>query len=268
MVFWYIVLATAAGSIVSVLVAATLTVGLLDRITRSLVSLSAGVLLGTALLHVLPEAFSHGHGHVHRIGQQVHHHATPAILFATLLGGILFFWLLEKIELHRHGHVPPPALAGPPPTGRGALTVLVGDGIHNFCDGVVIASAFLADPALGVTTALAMAAHEIPQEAGDYIVLLNTGFTRARALLWNAASGLLAVAGGMAGYALVGSFDGVLPYLLVTAASSFLYVAMTDLLPQLQQRLPPGDTFAQLALLATGLGVVGLARALLQGPAH
>ncbi len=272
MTLLYIVLATAAGGLLSVLIAATLTVALLGRVVKSLVSLSAGVLLATALLQVLPEAFESvagAAGHAHRIGEVVHHHPTAMTLFATLLGGLLFFWLLEKAELYRHvhhhegdGHDHHHHFDAQQ-AGRGGLAVLVGDGVHNFCDGVIIAAAFLADPALGVITALAVAMHEIPQEVGDFIVLLNAGFNRRRALLFNLLSGAAAVLGGVVGYFLVGPFESLLPYLLVAASSSFIYVAVADLLPQLQQRLSGRETAVQVAWLVAGLGIVVLARALL-----
>ena len=199
MTLFYIVIATLAGGVLSVFIAASLTVALLGKVVKGMVSLSAGVLLGTALLHVLPEAFESQAG--------------ARELFLTLLGGLLFFWLLEKAELYRHvhhhegdGHHHHHHFDAQQ-AGRGGLSVLVGDSIHNFCDGVIIAAAFLADPGLGVVTALAIVAHEIPQEAGDYIVLLNAGFTRRKALLYNALSGLAAVAGGVLGYFLVGPWE-------------------------------------------------------------
>ena len=271
MTLLYIVLATAAGGVLSVLIAATLTVGLLGRVVKSLVSLSAGVLLATALLQVLPEAFAAvAGGHAQGGGSAAnHHHPTPETLFATLLGGLLFFWLLEKVELYRHAHHHEGDGHGhhhhfdAQQAGRGGLAVLVGDGVHNFCDGVIIAAAFLADPALGVVTALAVAMHEIPQEAGDFIVLLNAGFSRARALAFNLLSGAAAVVGGVTGYYLVGPFENLLPYLLVAASSSFVYVAVADLVPQLQQRLTWRETAAQVGWLAGGVGVVMLARELL-----
>ena len=257
-----IILATAAGGLLSVVIAASLTVAVLGRVVKSLVSLSAGVLLGTALLHMLPEAFGAHADHVHRIGEEVHHHPTPTTLFATLLGGLLFFWLLEKAELYRHAH----HHEGDghdhhhhfdaQQAGRGGLAVLLGDGVHNFCDGVIIAAAFLTDPMLGWITTLAVAAHEIPQEVGDYIVLLNAGLSRARALAYNALSGLASVAGGVLGYFVVGPWKAAFPFLLVVAASSFIYVAVADLMPQLQRRLSWRDTASQLAWMATGLGLV------------
>jgi zinc and cadmium transporter len=255
MTLLYIVLATLAGGLLSVLIAASLTVGMLGRVVKSLVSLSAGVLLGTALLQVLPEAFESG--------------APPQALFATLLAGLLFFWLLEKAELYRHVHHHEGDGHGhhhhfdAQQAGRGGYSVLVGDAIHNFCDGIIIAAAFLADTTLGIATALAVVAHEIPQEAGDYIVLLNAGFSRRKALLYNAVSGLAAVAGGVLGYFLVGPWSDLLPFLLVVASSSFVYVAVADLLPQLQQRLSWRETFSQVVWLSGGLGLVLLARLLM-----
>jgi zinc and cadmium transporter len=244
----YIVLATLAGGLLSVVIAASLTVGLLARVVKSLVSLSAGVLLATALLNVLPEAFESS--------------ASPQSLFATLLAGLMFFFLLEKAELYRHthhhegdGHHHHHHFDAQQ-AGRGAWSVLLGDSIHNFCDGVIIAAAFLTDVRLGVVTSLAIIAHEIPQEVGDYIVLLNAGLSRGKALLYNALSGLSAVVGGVIGYFVVGQWEALFPYLLVVASSSFIYVAVADLIPQLQQRMPWKDTAAQLAWLAAGIGIV------------
>ncbi|MEN9417551.1 MAG: hypothetical protein RI988_1171 [Pseudomonadota bacterium] len=256
----WIVLATLAGGLLSVTIAASLTVAMLGRIVKGLVSLSAGVLLGTALLHVLPEAFESEAG--------------SRDLFLTLLAGLLFFWLLEKAELYRHvhhhegdGHHHHHHFDAEQ-AGRGGYSVLVGDSIHNFCDGVIIAAAFLADVKLGVVTALAIVAHEIPQEVGDYIVLLNAGFSRARALLFNALSGLAAVAGGVIGYFVVGPWEALFPYLLVVASSSFIYVAVADLLPQLQQRLSLRDTAVQVGWLVLGLVLVVGVTGVLHGHAH
>jgi zinc and cadmium transporter len=147
--------------------------------------------------------------------------------------------------------------------GRGGYSVLVGDSIHNFCDGVIIAAAFLASPELGVTTALAVILHEIPQEVGDTIVLINAGFSRRKALLYNALSGLAAVVGGVVGYFVVGAMQEVFPYLLVVAASSFIYVAVADLIPQMQRRLPWRDMAQQVVWIAVGLSVVILAKGLM-----
>ena len=245
MTLTYILLVTFAGGLASVTIAAMLTVGLLSRIVKHLVSLSTGVLLSTALLHVLPEAFESG--------------ADPHNLFLALLGGLMFFFLLEKAELYRHTH----HHEGDghhhhhhfdqEQAGRGGLSVLVGDSIHNFCDGIIIAAAFLADHHLGWVTAMAIVAHEIPQEVGDYIVLLNAGFTRKKALFFNAVSGMAAVVGGLVGYYVVGPWQQLFPYLLVAASSSFVYVSVADLIPQLQRRLPWKDTALQLLWLGVGI---------------
>ncbi len=248
MTLFYIVFATFMGGLLSVVVAASLTVSVLTSVVRHLVSLSAGVLLGTALLNVLPEAFEG--------------HASPQSLFATLLGGLLFFFLLEKAELYRHQHHHENDEHhhhhgfDAHQAGRGGWSVLLGDSIHNFCDGIIIAAAFLSDTRLGTVTALAIIAHEIPQEVGDYIVLLNAGLSRRKALLYNAVSGLAAVVGGVIGYFIVGPWEALFPYLLVVASSSFVYVAVADLIPQLQHRLSMKDTAAQLAWLAGGLSIV------------
>ena len=247
MILLYIVIATFVGGLLSVLVAASLTVGVLTKVVRHLVSLSAGVLLGTALLNVLPEAFESK--------------ASPRNLFATLLGGLLFFFLLEKVELYRHQHHHDGF--DRQQAGRGGWSVLMGDSIHNFCDGIIIAATFLTDLRLGTVTALAIIAHEIPQEVGDYIVLLNVGLSRNKALLDNAMSGLAAVVGGVVGCFIVGPWESLFPYLLVIASSSFVYVAVADLIPQLQHRLSFKDTAAQLAWLASGLAMVVFATSFL-----
>jgi zinc and cadmium transporter len=248
MTLLYIITATLAGGLLSVLIAASLTVKVLGRVVHHLVSLSAGVLLATALLNVLPEAFESK--------------ASPQALFATLLGGLIFFFLLEKAELYRHSH----HHQGDghhhhhhfdqQQAGRGGWSVLMGDSIHNFCDGIIIAAAFLTDFHLGLVTSLAIIAHEIPQEVGDYIVLLNAGLSRRRALLYNAMSGGAAVVGGVVGYFVVGPWAQLFPYLLVVASSSFIYVAVADLIPQLQHRLSLKDTLAQLAWLAVGMVII------------
>jgi zinc and cadmium transporter len=251
MTLLYIFIATFSGGLLSVVIAASMTASLLSRVVQHLVSLSAGVLLGTALLDVLPEAFQSK--------------ASPQSLFATLLAGLMFFFLLEKAELYRHSH----HHEGDEhhhhhgfdrkQAGRGGWSVIMGDSIHNFCDGIIIAAAFLADTRLGAVTALAIIAHEIPQEVGDYIVLLNAGFSRSRALLFNAVSGGAAVVGGVIGYFVVGPWEALFPYLLVIASSSFIYVSVADLIPQLQHRLSLKQTLAQLAWLGGGLLIVVLA---------
>ncbi len=244
-----IVLVTALAGVASVLVAATFSVALLAKMVNNMVSLSVGILLATALLHSLPEAFSMSG-------------ASPQLLFATLLAGLLGFFLLEKIALlrhdhhhegdghpHHHGHDAENA-------GRSGWMILVGDGIHNFVDGILIAAAFMADYQLGIFTAIAIIAHEIPQEIGDFIVLLNAGFSKARALLYNLICGLAAVLGGVLAYFFLEKAHAAMPYLLVISSSSFIYIAVSDLIPQMHRRPHWAESLRQTLLIACGVGFV------------
>lgn len=248
----HILLATAAAGALSVVAAAALSLTLLSRIVPRLVSLSAGLLLGTAVLHLLPEAVESG----------VDFHA----LSWTLLGGLIGFFLLEKLAILRHSHHHEGdghehheghdrAEAGP-----GGMLILVGDAIHNFADGAMIAAAFLIDIKLGWLTTLAIAAHEIPQEIGDFIVLVNAGYTRQRALAFNLLSSLAGVAGALAAYVSFGRSNELLPYVLTVSAASFIYIALADLVPDLhrQSRRHSRDSLYQTLLMIAGIGVVAL----------
>ena len=213
-----------------------------------MVSLSVGIMLSTSLLHALPEAFE----------SQADAHS----LFATLLGGLLAFFLLEKFAIlrhshhhegdghaHEHGHDVHEA-------GKAGWMILVGDGLHNFTDGILIAAAFLANPSLGLVTGLAIIAHEIPQEIGDFIVLLNAGFSRTRAYVYNLICSLLAVFGGILGYLTLGRATDMIPYVLVFASSGFIYIAVSDLMPQMQRRATMRETVPQVLLIALGVAIV------------
>lgn len=215
-----------------------------------MVSLSVGIMLSTSLLHALPEAFE----------SKADTHA----LFATLLAGLLGFFLLEKFAVlrhshhhegdghaHEHGHDRHEA-------GRSGWMILIGDGLHNFTDGILIAAAFLANPSLGVVTGLAIIAHEIPQEIGDFIVLLNAGFSRTRAFVFNLICSLLAVAGGLIGYLTLGRAADAIPYVLVFASSGFIYIAVSDLMPQMQRRATVRESIPQVLLIALGVVIVVL----------
>lgn len=230
--------------------AAWLSFGALAALVRRLVSLSAGLLLATSILHMLPEAIDSG----------VDHH----VLAWTLLLGLVAFFLLEKAAIlrhnhhhegdghaHHHGHDREEA-------GAGGWLILVGDSVHNFADGILIAAAFLADTRLGWMTAVAIAAHEIPQEVGDFIVLLNAGYSRARAFLYNALSSLAAVVGGIVGYLFLTQAEQLLPHVLVLAASGFIYVALADLIPTMQRDGNRRESIAQLALMGAGIGAIAL----------
>lgn len=213
-----------------------------------MVSLSVGILLATSLLHALPEAFESG--------------ADTHALFATLLAGLLGFFLLEKFAIlrhshhyegdghsHEHGHDAHEA-------GKSGWMILIGDGLHNFTDGILIAAAFLADPNLGLITALAIVAHEIPQEIGDFIVLLNAGFSRTRAYAYNLICSLLAVVGGVVGYLMLERATGWIPYVLVFASSGFIYIAVSDLMPQMKRRATLRETVPQILLISLGVAVI------------
>ena len=136
------------------------------------------------------------------------------------------------------------------------MMVMIGDTFHNFIDGILIAAAFLADPQLGLVTALAIIAHEIPQEVGDFLVLLNSGFTRVQALTFNLASSAAMVAGGLLGYAALNELLGIVPYLLGFVAAGMIYVAVADLIPGLHRRPELKITFLQVSLMGLGVGSV------------
>ncbi len=257
MVLASIIAANLAGGLLSVLAAALVAFAVLERWVPRLVSFAVGALLGVALLRLLPEAIASQAG-------------TQAV-FGTLLVGLLVFFLLEKLALWRHSHGAGEhahghhahASAGPS-SPVGALIVL-GDSLHNFVDGVLIAAAFLTDPALGWTTAVAVIAHEVPQEVGDFMVLLDAGYSRRRALVLNALSSLASVAGGLLGYFALRSTQHALPYILALAAAGFIYIAVADLIPNLHRRFAVKDALSQVALIALGVVVVVIAG---QGHGH
>jgi len=227
-----ITLACLAGGVLSVTAAALVMFGLPRRWLGFTVSFSTGLLLATATLHLLPEALESG--------------LTPHEVFPLLLAGILGFFALEKFALWRHAHGNPDAHPHDHecedhthnhhhPHGGETVSILVGDAFHNFTDGLLIAAAFLADPMLGWAATLAIIAHEVPQEAGDFAILLAAGWQRGRALFWNAVSSLAALAGGVIGYfALERALEWV-PHILTIAAASFLYIAVADLMPRLKR---------------------------------
>jgi zinc and cadmium transporter len=243
-----ILLATTIAGVFSITAAAVFSFALLSKMVERMVSLSVGIMLSTSLLHALPEAFES--------------QASARSLFATLLGGLLAFFLLEKLAIlrhshhhehdghhHHHGHDKHEA-------GKAGWMILVGDGMHNFTDGILIAAAFLADPELGLVTGLAIIAHEIPQEIGDFIVLLNAGFSRTRAYVYNLLCSLLAIAGGLLGYYTLDRASSLIPYVLVFASSGFIYIALSDLMPQMQRRATLRETVPQVLLIAAGVAIV------------
>jgi zinc and cadmium transporter len=219
-------------------------------------------LLATALLHSLPEAFTS-------------HDVDISSLFVALMAGLLGFFILEKAALlrhshhhehdghgHHHGHDAESA-------GKSGLVILMGDSLHNFADGILIAAAFLIDPQIGILTAVAIALHEIPQEIGDFIVLLNAGFSKVRALVYNLISSLMAVVGGVLGYFFLDAAEALIPYVIVFASSSFIYIAVSDLMPQMHKRPKLRESLEQIALIILGvLLVVAISELTHVGHAH
>lgn len=235
-----ILLATLAGGVISVLAAATLSLTILKDMAHKLVGFSVGVLLAVSFLHMLPEASEALDAH--QVGM-------------TVLAGILIFFALEKAALWRHDHHEDAGHVCHSHHAAGPLIVL-GDGLHNFVDGILIAAAFLQDPALGWATTIAIVSHEVPQEVGDFMVLLASGYSRARALWLNLLSSLAAVLGGVIGWFTLSGASGLIPYILALAASSFIYIAVADLVPVLHKQRKPADFVIQFALLGGGIGLV------------
>lgn len=287
MVFAAILAGTLCAGIGSVWLAAALSFGVLARYTQHMLSLAAGALMATAFMHLLPEAFE---------SQSSAHD-----LFMALLIGLVFFFLLDKAELWHHGHEhhhnhthdhahensqgdhdaphdqrhpaehlrahQPDHLAkdaGPGPV-SGSWAVLTGDSVHCFGDGILIASAFMADLRLGVIASLAVLAHEVPHHMGDLAVLRHTSNNRRAALVKVSLAGAVTALGGLLGYWLVEQLSDFLPYFLVVASSSFIYVALADLIPQLQKRLSLRETLAQIAWLGVGIALVTLVSRLAHG---
>jgi zinc and cadmium transporter len=264
-----IIAATLVAGIGSVWIAALLLrVGVRDDgggvNPQHLLSLAAGALLATAFMHLLPEAFESG--------------IEPAVLFGVLLFGLVFFFLLDKAELWHHGHEHHHERAEdehghdhghPHHHGHGhahdsggkrggGWAVLTGDSVHCFGDGVLIASAFTADLRLGLVAAIAVLTHEVPHHIGDLVVLRQSSPDARAALVKVSLAGTMTALGGVAGWWLVDRLHGLLPYFLVLAGSSFVYVALADLIPQLQKRLSSRQTALQIAWLAVGIALVTL----------
>ncbi len=239
------------GGIASVILASSFL--LLSENSRTvavphLVSFAVGALLGASFLGLLPHALEHEYPvDAHNVG-------------LTLLLGLLTFFLLEKLVLWRHchhdhcdGHLPEdnPQHTNNRKQAAGTL-ILIGDTIHNFVDGILIAAAFMTDIHLGIVTALAIAAHEIPQELGDFVILLHSGFNRKKALFYNILASLGTVVGALLAYFALSDMQHVLPYILIIAASSFIYIAVADLIPGLHNKVKPSETLQQVLLIAAG----------------
>ena len=208
-----------------------------NRIVPWLLSYAVGTLLGVALLALVPEALNQ---------------LAPARVFGALLTGILGLFIVEKFVLWRHCHTEDCDVHD-----ASATLILIGGALHNLADGAIIAAAVLVSVPLGISTAIAVAAHQIPQEVGDFAILLNAGFSRQRALWLNAFSASSAVVGAVVVYAATETLPDMLPYLLALAAGSFLYVAMSDLIPGLHKGETIGTgAIRQILLIVAGVGTI------------
>lgn len=245
----WIFLMSLAGGALSVGTAALFALTARSAWVPHLISFAIGALLGAAFLEVLPNAIE-AHGDV-------------GAATAIVLVGILGFFVLEKLVLWRHCHddhcESHETRALEHDQGRSGLLILIGDTFHNFVDGILIAAAFLQDVRLGIVTALAIVAHEIPQEIGDFLILLHSGYSRRRALVFNLLSSLATLAGGLLAYFALSTVRGVVPVFLSLAAASMIYVAVADLIPGLHKRTELRATLQQVLLITAGVGLILLA---------
>jgi len=256
-----IVIAALSGGVFATIAAAGTLVLHRSWISR-IVSFAVGALLGAVFLELLPQALETGNAER---------------VMVTVLAGLLAFFALEKLVLWRHAHGHAEHEDGADESehehalrahgtdqGRSGLMILIGTSVHNFCDGVVIAAAFLASTALGVATTVAIVAHAVPQQVGDFAVLVHSGFARMRAFAYNVAVGIATLVGALAGYVALADMQQALPTALAIAASSLLYVAVADLIPSLHRRPEPIETAKQLLLIGLGIAVIALAHVALE----
>jgi zinc and cadmium transporter len=254
----YILLACLLGTVLSIALAALVAFRARAKWISVLVSYAVGALLGAAFLDILPHLF-----------EETKH---PARTAAFILFGLLAFFMLEKLLLWRHHHhhsdeeqaeAEEQMRHAGHDHGRTGWMIIFGDAFHNFTDGVIIAGAFLADVKLGVVTSLAIIAHEIPQEIGDFVVLLHSGFSKRRALFWNMVSGMSAMLGGLIAYFALSRVSAWIPDILAFAAASMIYIAVADLIPGLHKKTALSDSAGQVAFIALGIATIWLIHAVL-----
>ena len=248
----WILAATFAGGAISVLAAAALAFNARASWVPVLISYAVGALLGAVFLEILPHAF--------RTAGSVEQFA------GSILAGILLFFVLEKLVLWRHCHVEECEAHDPPSPrshghdhGRSGMMIVIGDTFHNFVDGILIAAAFLANHELGMVTAIAIIAHEVPQEVGDFLILLHSGYSKRKALLLNLLSGAAMMLGGLLAYFGLQTMQQWIPVFLGLAAASMLYVSVADLIPGLHRRPELKATAQQVALITLGVATIWLA---------
>ena len=242
MVLSYIIFFALLGSIGSVLVSA-LIILFPDEIQKNLISkfisFAIGTLLGTAFLELIPHA--------------AENFIDLRMTLLMVLLGIIIFFILEKFIIWRHCHKDHCHIHD----ASGSL-IIIGDAFHNFIDGIVIATSFLISIPLGITTAFSVITHEIPQEVGDFAILLKNNYTKKRAFLLNIISGLSSLAGAILAYFFMSSMTNATPYIMTIAAASFIYIAISDLIPHLQEDVNPKDSFIQISLMLLGIFVIYL----------
>ncbi len=249
--FSWIIAVSLAGGALSVVAAAVLSLSVGVHRVNVLISYAIGALLGAAFLEILPHALEHGEPHK---------------MAGTVLFGILVFFVLEKLVLWRHCHhdhcEAHDAQAPAHDHGRSGLLILVGDTFHNFVDGILIAAAFLENTELGIVTALAIIAHEIPQEVGDFMILLHSGYSKVKALAYNLLSSLATLIGAALAYFALSELTEWIPSLLGLAAASMIYVAVADLIPGLHKRTELKATLQQVVLIGMGIASIAIVQAL------
>ena len=252
----HILVACVGGSVFSLALAALVAFRVQARWIPTLVSYAVGALLGAVFLDLLPHVFEET--------------KNPGRVAAFILFGILAFFVMEKLLLWRHhhhhegdGHAQEQDHVHSHDHGRSGWMIVIGDSFHNFTDGVIIASAFLADARLGVVTAIAIIAHEIPQEIGDFLVLLHSGFGKQNALAMNAVSGLATVVGALLAYFALSEVSGWINEILALSAASMIYVAVADLIPGLHKRTAIRETLVQVSFIALGIASIWAIHAVL-----
>lgn len=290
----WIIVTSFAGGLLSVSLAAVFALNLRTAWIPMLVSYAIGAMLGAVFLEILPHAFEEA--------------TSVESVSATLLFGLLLFFVLEKLVIWRHCHGdhcevhaihneancpdvqqssstqegsakfrPVKSQSHAPSivqshahmhshhdSGRSGMMIMIGDTFHNFVDGVLIAAAFLVDVKLGMVTALAIISHEIPQEVGDFLILLHSGYSKKQAFIFNLVSSLATLIGGLIAYFALQFVMGWIPYILGLAAASMLYVAVADLIPSLHKRTELKATISQVSLISLGVATIWLAHILLE----
>lgn len=233
-IIYIIILATLVNSLISLVGIFTLWCKekLLDKIIIFLVALSAGALLSGAFLHLIPESLEV---------------LTPTSVFTLVLAGFILFFLMEKFLYWHHCH------KGKCDVHPVSYLILFGDGLHNFIDGIIIATSFIVSIPFGIITTVLIIGHEIPQELGDFGVLVHGGFGKAKALFYNLLSQLACVVGGLLGYFLSTSIEGIIPFILPFAAGGFIYISASDLVPELHKEPDVKKSLSSFAFFIVGV---------------